>query len=296
MPSTSPIHKSGGSPDPPGSLYVVATPIGNREDITLRALRVLGEVDLIAAEDTRHTRRFLQYHRISGRLLSYHEHNEARRTPELIQRLKDGVSVALVSNAGTPAVSDPGFRLVRAVLEAGLPVVPVPGACAAVCALSVSGLPTDTFVFIGFLPRKKGDRQRQLEALSGLKKTLIFYESPRRILAIIKEIQGVMGDRFAVIGREMTKRYEEVLRGSLSMVGRLLEKRGEIKGECTLLVAGKTDAPVFLTDDLREELREAVLDGRRSLSEIAKKLAESRGLSRRVVYEEALRIKDGVRK
>jgi len=294
MPSTSPIHNSRGAVRTPGTLYVVATPIGNREDITLRALRVFREVDLIVAEDTRHTRRFLRYHGVSGRFVSYHEHNEAKRTPELIKRLKGGAAIALVSEAGTPAVSDPGFRLVRAAIEAGVDVVPVPGACAAVCALSVSGLPTDAFVFVGFLPKKKGDRQRQLAALSGLKKTLIFYESPRRIRALVKEIQGVMGDRFAVICREMTKRHEEILRGSLSLLSLQLERRTEIKGECTLLVAGAPDAPAVSEKNLMEELREAITEGNRPLSEIAKETARRHGLSRRAVYEDALRIKNGL--
>lgn len=294
MPLTSPIHNSRGAVRTPGTLYVVATPIGNREDITLRALRVFREVDLIAAEDTRHTRRFLRHHGVSGRFVSYHEHNEAKRTPELIQRLKGGAAVALVSEAGTPAVSDPGFRLVRAAIEAGVDVVPIPGACAAVCALSVSGLPTDAFVFVGFLPKKKGDRQRQLAALSVLKKTLIFYESPHRIRARVKEIQGVMGDRFAVICREMTKLHEEILRGSLSRLSLQLERRTEIKGECTLLVAGAVDAPAFSEKDLTEELRKAISQGDRPLSEIAKETARRHGLSRRAVYEEALRIRNGL--
>ena len=173
---------------PPGTLYVVATPIGNPDDITLRALRVLAEVDLIAAEDTRKTGQLLAHHGIEGRLAAYHEHNEDRKTPELIDRIQAGASVAVVSDAGTPSVSDPGFRLVRAALAAGLPVVPVPGVSAAVAALSVSGLPTDAFVFVGFAPRKSTARRRLLERLAPLSETLIFYESPRRITGLLADL------------------------------------------------------------------------------------------------------------
>jgi 16S rRNA (cytidine1402-2'-O)-methyltransferase len=294
MPLNSPIHKYDNTRSIPGKLYVVATPIGNREDITLRALRILQEADWIAAEDTRHTRRFLQHHNISGRLIAYHEHNEKKQTPSLIEKLKQGASVALVSEAGTPAVSDPGFRLVRAAIEEGLEVVPIPGASAAVSALCVSGLPTDAFVFIGFLPKKKGERLKQLQALSGLSQTLIFYESPRRILALIQEIQSVMENRCAVLCREMTKLHEEILRGTLLMLRDELEKRPEIKGECTLLVAGETGSKIISREDIRVKLKEALHQNNVTLSEVVKKVAGEFGLSRRAVYEEALRIKDGI--
>ena len=225
MPSNSP------TPDPaPGTLYVVATPIGHLEDITLRALNVLRAVDLIAAEDTRHTRRLLAVHGIQKRLVSYHEHNERQRTAELIAKLNQGFHLALVSNAGTPAVSDPGFRLVAAAVDQGLTIVPVPGASAAIAALSVSGLPSDTFTFVGFPARRKAKRTQQLRQLAELPHTLIFYQSPKRLLAFLEELRAVCGDRRAVLGREMSKMFEEFLRGRLSEISTALGRREEIKG------------------------------------------------------------------
>lgn len=289
---SSPTHKSTKGGEPAGTLFVAATPLGNREDITLRALRILREADWIAAEDTRHTRRFLKHHHISGRLIAYHEHNEARRTPGLVEKLKNGARIVLVSKAGTPLVSDPGFFLIRAALEAGVPVVPVPGPCAAVCALSVSGLPTDAFVFTGFLPKKRGERLNRMKALSRLRQTVIFYESPNRILALLRDLEAVMGNRDAAVCREMTKRHEEILRGALSQVRKELEKRPAIKGECTVLVAGKTDASPVSKATLRARLKEALKAEGASLSEVAKRVAHEYRLSRRTVYQEALQVKD----
>ncbi len=273
----------------------MATPIGNREDITLRALRILGEADWIAAEDTRHTRRFLQHHGISGRLIAYHEHNESRQAAVLIDKMKAGDTVALVSEAGTPTVSDPGFRLLTAAIHAGLDVVPVPGVSAAVCALSVSGLPTDAFVFVGFLPRKKGERQRQLKALSDWKRTLIFYESPKRLLELMEAAENIMGDRRTVLCREMTKLHEEVLRGRLSDLRQDLKKRPEIKGECTLLVSGRDEERVPSKEDIRRRLQELLSHGQDSLSEAARQVSRESGWPKRAVYEEALRIKNGLK-
>ena len=198
-----------------GKLYVVATPIGNKDDITLRALRVLGEVDFVAAEDTRHTGRFLAHHKIKSRLISYHEHNEAERTPDLIKKLMDGSSIAVVSNAGTPSVSDPGYRLVKTAIDSGIMVIPIPGVSATITALSAAGLPIDSFIFMGFPARKKGKRLKQLSGLANENKTIVFYESPRRILNLIEEIIIIMGDRYGVLSREMTKLHEEFLRGNL---------------------------------------------------------------------------------
>src|SRR5712671_4659196 len=198
----------------PGTLYLVATPIGNLEDITLRALRTLKECDVIAAEDTRRTGQLLKHFEISKPLLSYFQFNEARRSEEIIERLRRGETVALVTDAGTPGISDPGERVVRAAVNAGLRVESVPGACALVAALTASGLPTDEFHFIGFLPHKSGQRRNQLEALKSFEGTLVLYESPYRIEKLLAELNEVFPDRQVVLARELTKKFEEFLRGT----------------------------------------------------------------------------------
>lgn len=290
MPSTSSTDSRMGSP-PPGTLYVVGTPIGHLEDITLRALSVLAAVDLIAAEDTRTTGRMLARHGIATPRTSYHEHNETRRTPELLQRLKGGASIALVSNAGTPGISDPGYRLVAAAAEAGLRVVPIPGPSAAAAALSVSGLPTDAFLFLGFLSKKAGKRRSQIDALASDGRTVILYESPRRIRPLIAELRAVLGDRRAVLAREMTKVFEEFLRGRLSAIEAALADRDEIKGECTLILAGPEDPCLEPRQELPQAIRRALAAGGGSLSELARELARRYGLPRQTVYAEAMRIK-----
>jgi len=272
-------------------LYVVATPIGNLADITRRALTILAEVDLIAAEDTRHTRRLLAAHRIENRLISYHEHNEVQRTAGLIEQLIQGAAIALVSNAGTPTVSDPGFRLVQAAVQHQIPVTPIPGASAAITGLSAAGLPTDQFVFVGFPARKKARRLEQIRSLANLPFTLIFYQSPQRLADFIDELKEGLGDRQAVLGREMTKVHEEFLRGSLSHIAGILGGRETIKGECTLLVAGASQAAVAVPADLDAALRPALEKGG-PLSEIAREVASRLNLSRKEVYERALKIKD----
>ncbi len=222
----------------PGTLYIVATPIGNLEDITLRALRTLAGVDTIAAEDTRRTRHLLTHHGISGALLSYHDHNKVKQAPRLLAMLQEPKSVALVTDAGTPGISDPAYYLLQAVLPQDIPVVPIPGVTAAITALSVSGLPTDRFVFEGFLPIKSGRRQRRLEALCDEPRTIVLYESPYRLLKLLQEIHDHFGaDRRVVIGRELTKRFEEMLRGTASSLLAELEGRS-IRGEFTVMVAG----------------------------------------------------------
>jgi len=221
-----------------GILYVVSTPIGNLEDITLRALRVLRETDRIYAEDTRKTRILLNHYNIQAPLTSYFEHNERRKTPVIIEELKSGKHIALVSEAGTPAISDPGYRLITQALQHGVPVVPVPGACAAITALSVSGLALHRFVFEGFLPVKTGKRKNLLKKIADEERTLIFYESPHRILATLRDLIEMMGDRQAVLCRELTKVHEEKIRGQLSLIVKTLAAR-PIKGEITLLVEGK---------------------------------------------------------
>jgi 16S rRNA (cytidine1402-2'-O)-methyltransferase len=279
--------------DPPGAgtLYIVATPIGHLQDITLRALAVLGAVDLIAAEDTRKTAQLLSHHGITTPRISYHEHNETRRTPELLERLRRGAAIALVSNAGTPGISDPGFRLTSAAAAEGIRLVPIPGPSAAAAALSVSGLPTDAFVFLGFLSKKAGKRLNQIKALASEGRTVILYEAPQRIRALIAELHQTLGDRRAVLAREMTKLHEEFLRGRLSTIETALADRAEIKGECTLLLAAAELQPALPGEALGEELRRALASGPRSLSELARELAQRHGLPKKTVYAEAMKIK-----
>ena len=222
-----------------GTLYIISTPIGNREDITLRALRVLKEVDLIAAEDTRHTGLLLRHFGIQTSLSSYFEGNELRKRDLILSRLKQGDQVALVSDAGTPGISDPGFRLVQMAVENRIPVVPIPGPSAVIAALSVSGLPTDAFLFRGFLPHKSKKRRGLLEDLEEVRETIIFYESPHRIIETLKDIADILGDREIVLARELTKVFEEVLRGRVSEIQNQITGR-KIRGEITLILSGKT--------------------------------------------------------
>jgi 16S rRNA (cytidine1402-2'-O)-methyltransferase len=222
-----------------GMLYIVSTPIGNREDITLRALRILKEVDLIAAEDTRHTGFLLKHFGIHTPLTSYFEGNEFKKRESILSKLKQGNRIALVSDAGTPGISDPGFRLIQTAIENEIPIVPIPGPSAAIAALSVSGLPTDAFLFRGFLPHKMKKRRDLLKELEDVRETLIFYESPYRISETLKDIYEVLGDREIVLTRELTKIYEEVLRGKVSAVQTHVGER-MLKGEITLIISGKT--------------------------------------------------------
>lgn len=280
----------------PGILYVVATPIGNRDDITLRALNTLGHVDFVAAEDTRHTGRFLAHHNIKCRMISFHEHNENERTQDLINRLKDGSSVALVSNAGTPSVSDPGYKLVKEAVINRIRVIPIPGVSAAIAALSVSGLPTDSFVFIGFPPRKKSKRFDQLKNLAGECRTMVFYESPKRILTFLKEIISVMGDRYGVLSREMTKLHEEFIRGLLSEILSSLNARPAIKGECTLLLTGCEKNKEVSINTLETEIIKALEKKQSKLSELSKIIAQKYGLPKNKVYDEALKLKHKIQR
>ena len=285
------------SPHPPvtdpsaGALYVVATPIGHPDDITLRALQILRTADCIASEDTRTTARLLSHHQIKAHLISYHEHNERRRTPQLLTRLQNGQTVALVSDAGTPTLSDPGFILVREAAAAGIRIHPVPGASAAMAALSVSGLPTDAFIFLGFPPRKPGRLDQHLRSLRNAPHTLIWYESPRRLKDLLAALQAVLGDRPAVIGREMTKRYEEFLRGPLSQLIRQLEARDDLRGEITLLVAGCDPSAEISPEDLRAIIRRQLEENPRPASSLARELAARFNLSRGQVYDLILDVK-----
>ena len=267
-----------------GTLYIVATPIGNLEDMTLRALRVLREAAVIACEDTRHTRKLLDHFTIGTPTVSYHEHNEAQRSAELVERLSRGESIALVSDAGTPLVSDPGHRLVAAAIAAGVPVVPVPGPSAAMGALSASGLATDQFRFCGFLPAKSGQRRKALEERKHEDCTLIFYEAPHRILDTLADAAEVFGPRPVVVARELTKMHEEFLRGSAAEVREQLGARPSVKGEFTLLIS-----PAIKGEEVHEEasIEDAVgaLEQQGiSRMEAIKQVARERGLGKREVY------------
>ena len=268
-------------------LYLVATPIGNLEDITYRAVRVLTEVDLIACEDTRHTRKLLDHYGISKPTVSYHEHNEMERSAELVERMQAGASVALVSDAGMPLVSDPGYRLVRAAVEAGIPVVPIPGPSAALAALAASGLPTDAFHFAGFLPSKPVQRAKVLESLAEEHATLIFYEAPHRLLEALGSIEEALGPRPVVVAREITKLHEEFLRGTAAEIRARMDHADAVKGEITILI-GKATAPPPDDRPLEEAVEELVRDGIPRMDAI-KQVARRRGLSKREVYDQLLR-------
>jgi 16S rRNA (cytidine1402-2'-O)-methyltransferase len=264
-----------------GTLFVVATPIGNLEDITMRALRVLREASVIACEDTRQSRKLLDHYGIAVPTVSYHDHNEAARTAELIERLRAGEHVALVSDAGTPLISDPGYRLVRAAIEAGIAVVPIPGASAALSALAAAGLPTDAFRFCGFLPPKSGQRRKTLEDVASEACTLIFYEAPHRILETLDDIATILGSRPVVVARELTKLHEEFLRGTASQVREQLAARPAVKGEITLLIGkGERAADDTPIPDAVAALEAAGLPRMDAMKQVAR----DRGLSKRDVY------------
>jgi 16S rRNA (cytidine1402-2'-O)-methyltransferase len=270
----------------PGILYIVATPIGNLEDITLRAIRTLKEADVIAAEDTRHTQILLNHFAIKTPLTSYHEHNERAKTGQLVTRLERGESIALVSDAGTPAISDPGFRLVVEAVRAGIRVIPIPGASAAIAVLSASGLPTDGFVFTGFLPARKQERRSRLQELRGGSYSLVIYETPHRLKESLDDIGKILGDRRIVLAREVTKLHEEFLRGSVSEVIREVSQR-EIRGEITLVIEGRTGETSTSEEGLRAEIDKLKDDGTR-VKEIAEILGEKYGYSKREIYRLAL--------
>ena len=272
-----------------GTLYIVATPIGNLEDLTLRALRILREVDLIAAEDTRHSRKLLTHFGISKPLTSYFDHNKNIKGAQILAKLKDGLSVALISDAGTPCISDPGYQLVRDAVASGVRVVPVPGACAAMAALSASGLPTDSFAFEGFLPSRPGKRRERLAALKGETRVMVFHEAPTRLAASLDDVLVTLGDREMVLARELTKVYEEFLRGKVSEVIRMIEGRA-VKGEIVLLIA-PAPADDKQDQDLVPALLERYLDGEcMSVKDAVKRVSEETGESRSRVYQEALKL------
>ncbi len=271
-----------------GVLYVVATPIGNLRDITIRAIEVLQKADFIAAEDTRHTGHLLKFHGISGRLVSLHEHNEKEKATRLIERMERGQSVALVSDAGTPSVSDPGYRLISAAIDRSIRVVPIPGPSAAVTALSASGLPTDTFVFIGFLPKKKIKRADALKAIVGENRTIILYESPRRIISLLEEIIIILGNRRGVLAREMTKTHEEFIRGDISHILGVIRRRDTVKGECTLLIDRAEKACREDLNEIGTEIDGLLQKGGQSVSDVSRLLSGKYGFSRKEIYQKAL--------
>ncbi len=269
-----------------GTLYIVATPIGNLEDITLRALRILKEVDLIAAEDTRHTKTLFSTYNIRTSLTSYHDHNEKTKAHALVARLKQGENVALVSDAGTPTLSDPGFRLVQEAIQQGIPVVPVPGPSALTAVLSASGLPTDRFVFEGFLPVKKRERREKLSRLREEIRTLVFFEAPHRLKESLEDLLEILGDREVAVGREVTKVYEEFLHGRLSELSAQVEPR-EMRGEITLVVRGigkdRDRDREALEEVLFAEIQKLRRKGMR-VKEIAEVLGEKFSCSKREIY------------
>jgi 16S rRNA (cytidine1402-2'-O)-methyltransferase len=271
-----------------GSLYLVATPIGNLEDITLRALRVLKEVDQIACEDTRHTLKLLNHYEIHKPLVSYHEHNEITRAAELVHALEQGASIALVSDAGMPLVSDPGHRLVALAIRHHVPVVPIPGASALVAALAASGLPNEEFLFVGFLPARSGERRRALERLRIEDRTLIFYEAPHRIAESVADAREILGDRAACIAREVTKMHEEFRRGKLSELRAGLEEH-PAKGEITLVIGPEekvTGAHVDTAQSLAARVDELMHQAKLDRKEALKLAAKERGITKRDAYQQ----------
>ena len=279
------------------ALYLVATPIGNLEDITLRALRILKEVDVIACEDTRQTQKLLNHFAISTRTTSYHEHNEMTRSAELVKEMQEGASVALVTDAGMPAISDPGYRLVTLAIRHHLPVVPVPGASAFVAALVASGLPSDSFRFHGFLPPKRGERRAALEKIKDVQETQAFYEAPHRIVEALSDVEELFGEsRHVVVARELTKVHEEFLRGSVGEVLASLKRRETVKGEITLLIAKYEESAESESKSLnRVTVRARVeqLIASEGIDEKAalKRVAKERGVSKSEAYRELQREK-----
>jgi 16S rRNA (cytidine1402-2'-O)-methyltransferase len=273
-----------------GMLYVVATPIGNLEDITYRAVRVLKEADLIACEDTRHTAKLLQHYGLDKPTVSYHEHNEAARAEELVAKLEQGLNVAQVSDAGMPGISDPGYRVIKLAIEHGMQVVPVPGPSALISALAASGLPTDSFQFLGFVPSRSGQRRTMLELLRQAQHTTVFYEAPHRIAATMEDIVEILGpEQPVVLARELTKIHEEFIRGTAAEVLARTQAQ-ELRGEITLLIGKsalqETNAVVKdIAQRLEEIMREKKLDEKAGL----KVLAKERGLSKSEVYRELQR-------
>ncbi len=276
---------------PAATLYIVATPIGNLEDMTYRAVRILGEIDLIAAEYTRHSLKLLSHFGISKSMTSYFDHNQQFKGERILNTLRQGKSVALISDAGTPCVSDPGYQLVRDAVAEGIAVVPIPGACAAVAALSASGLPSDSFTFAGFPPSRQGKRRTFLVEMAALPGTLLLYEAPHRLEETLRDIREVLGERQVVVARELTKIFEELLRGTVTDVLESVSQ-GKVRGEVVVLIApGEKTVPESVS--LEDTLRQLMQDGTLSVKDAAKKAAEITGVSRSEAYSAALKLKEG---
>lgn len=276
--------------DFPGVLYVVATPIGNLEDITHRAVRILREADLIACEDTRQTRKLLDHYGIAGPVVSYHEHNESARAEELVHKLAEGQTIALVSDAGMPGISDPGYRVIKLAIEHGIKVVPIPGPSALVAALVGSGLPTDAFEFLGFLPARSGQRRSAIESLRDAGHTVVAYEAPHRIRETLEDVAAILGEeRPVVVARELTKVHEEFIRGTAGSVLAQVRQH-DLKGEITLLIGPGVSAS-SPQKTVAERLHEIVSEGGLEEKEALKILAKETGLSKSEVYRELQRSK-----
>ena len=281
--------------DPGPTLYLVATPIGNLDDITLRALRVLRGVDLIACEDTRQTQKLLSHYGITTRTVSYHEHNEMTKAAELVVDLEGGAKIALVTDAGMPGISDPGFRLITLAIRHHVPVVPIPGASAFLAALVASGLPTDSFRFSGFLPSKRGERRTLLESFRASPRTQVFYEAPHRIAETLEDVVEILGGlRHVVVAREVTKLHEEFLRGRADEILEALKSRGEVKGEITLLIAKADEgagAAVQGRVSIRQRVEQIMSEERVDEKAALKKVAKEMGVSKSEAYRELQRSK-----
>lgn len=280
-----------------GTLYICGTPIGNLEDITLRALNILKKVELIAAEDTRHTKKLLRHYQINTPITSYYEHNKFKKAPYLIEKIRNGQKIALVSDAGMPGISDPGYFLINLALKNDIKIVPIPGVSALITALVVSGLPSDHFIFEGFLPRKCTERMKYFRKIENEKKTLVFYEAPHRLKRTLKDMLEVWGDRKIVVARELTKKYEEVLRGGISEILKEFENR-EVKGEITLIVEGNTrekkndESNLIKRDKIIEEFLKELILQEYSNKEIIKIVQEKLNISKNIIYKKLLEIKD----
>jgi len=285
-----PIRMDKENPQSAGTLYIVATPVGNLEDITFRAVKILNQVDLIAAEDTRHSKKLLSHYEIHTKLISCHEHNEAAKTPQLITHLKNGLDIALISDAGTPSISDPGYKLVTAVAKEKLSIIPIPGCSAAIAGLSISGLPTDSFLFLGFLPKKQQKQKQILKDLKNQTPTLIFYESPKRIKTLINNMLNTLGDRKACLAREITKLHEEYIRGDLSDILLSLEKKEAIKGECSLFVQGQTEEKTIDKKELEKIILARISATDLGTSGLAKQISKEFNLSKKQVYDMILKL------
>jgi 16S rRNA (cytidine1402-2'-O)-methyltransferase len=278
------------------ALYLVATPIGNLEDITLRALRVLKEVDVIACEDTRQTQKLLNHYSIATRTTSYHQHNEMTRAAELVKEMQEGASVALVTDAGMPGISDPGYRLISLAIRHHVPVVPIPGASAFLAALVASGLPTDSFRFSGFLPAKRGERRAELDAITSSPRTQVFYEAPHRVVETLADVVEVLGSaRHVVIAREVTKLHEEFLRGRAGEVLETLKSRDRVKGEITLLIGKAEESDVGMAAlgrlSVRQRVEQIMEEEKIDEKAALKKVAKEKGISKSEVYRELQRSK-----